>query len=298
MRQGRRGFTLVEMMVALVLVVAVGAVTYTLLTQNQRVSRSQVEHAGLQDNVRGGALIVAAELKEIGYDSIPPTAGLAAATSVTPDLQVALPGRTEYKAMRGIGFTCTAPAGGKLRLRRATLLALRQPQVGDSVTMYVEGNPATSADDAWVHAAISGLANGTCDDGSPALALSIAYSTAAAAAAPARMTFGGPVRFFEVMELRYYRSGGKSWLGSRSVSAGGVIEPMLGPLADSTSTGRGFTFMYLDRNGAGTGVTNDVREISWTLKGVTVGAVRSGSPPPAVDSLTLSTSVALRNTLR
>ena len=113
------------------------------------------------------------------------------------------------------------------------------------------------------------------------------------------MAVGGPVRFFEVMELRYYQSGGKSWLGSRSVSAGGVIEPMLGPLADSTATGRGLTFTYLDRNGAPTTVPNDVREIAWTLKGVTDGAVRQGgSAPLAVDSLALSTSVALRNTLR
>lgn len=297
MRPRRSGFTLVEMMVAIVLVVAVCGVTYSLLVQNQRVSRSQVEHAGLQDNVRAGALIVANELKEIGYDSIPLSAGLAAVPSVSPDLLLMLPGRLEYKAMRGIGFTCAAPGGSELRLQRATLLGLRQPEPRDSVAAYVEGTPSTGTDDAWVHAAISSVASGVCDDGSPAVALTVAYSNAAGMAAPARMVTGGPVRFFEVMELRYYRSGSKSWLGSRSVSAGGVIEPMLGPLADSTAAGRGFTFAYLDRDGAVTGVPNDVREISWTLQGVTDGAVRTASTA-AVDSLTLSTSVALRNTLR
>src|ERR1700741_2012296 len=105
----RRGFTLVELMVALVLVLAVSGVTYTLLTQNQRVSRSQVEHAGLQDVVRSGALVVASELKEIGYDSIPAEAGLGVAASVNPDLLVMHPGRMEYRALGGIGFTCAAP---------------------------------------------------------------------------------------------------------------------------------------------------------------------------------------------
>jgi hypothetical protein len=204
----------------------------------------------------------------------------------------------EYKAMRGIGFTCAAPTAGQLRLRRATLLGIRQPEVGDSITAHVEGDSATGADDAWVHAAITGISTALCDDGSPAVALAVAFAGTAGAAAPARMAVGGPVRFFEVMELRYYRSTGKSWLGARSVSAGGVIEPMLGPLADSTGTERGLTFSYLDRSGAVTTLPNEVREIAWTLKGVTDGAVRGSGPTLAIDSLTLSTSVALRNTLR
>jgi prepilin-type N-terminal cleavage/methylation domain-containing protein len=298
MSTGRRGFTLVELMVALVLVLAVSGVTYTLLNQSQRVSHSQVEHVGLQDAVRVGALVVANELKEIGYDSVPAEAGLGTDARVSPDLLVMLPGRLEYKAMRGIGFTCAAPDPGQLRLRRATLLGLRQPEDGDSVTAHVEGDSTTGADDAWVHAGITGVSAALCDDGSPAVALAVGFAGAAGSAAPARMAVGGPVRFFEVMELRYYRSTGKSWLGARSITAGGVIEPMLGPLADSTGTERGLTFSYLDRNGAVTTVPNEVREIAWTLKGVTDGAVRTSGPAPAVDSLTLSTGVALRNTLR
>lgn len=299
MMSSRRGFTLVELMVALVLVVAVGAVTYGLLVQNQRVSRRQAEHAGLQDNVRTGALVVANDLREIGYDSIPPDAGLGAGPVVTPDLLLMQPGRLVFRATRGMGFTCAAPAGGQLRLRRGTLLGLRPPQAGDSVSAYVEGNPDTGADDAWVHAGITAVATGGCTDGSQALTLTVGFADAAGASAPPRMAMGGPVRFFEVVELRYYQSGGKSWLGSRSVSPGAVIEPLLGPLADSTATQRGLTFTYLDRNGAVTSVPNEVREIGWTLKGVTDAAVRnSGSSAPARDSLTLSTAVALRNTLR
>src|SRR5262249_15008683 len=128
--------------------------------------------------------------------------------------------------------------------------------------------------------------------------LAVGFAGVAGSAAPTRMAVGGPVRFFEVMELRYYRSTGKSWLGERSITAGGVIEPMLGPLVDSTGTERGLTLAYLDRDGAVTSIPNEVREISWTLKGVTDGAVRTSGSTLAVDSLTLSTSVALRNALR
>jgi prepilin-type N-terminal cleavage/methylation domain-containing protein len=294
----RRGFTLVELMVGLVLVLAVGGVTWALLAQNQRVARSQTEHAGLQDNVRTGAVVVANELREIGYDSIPESAGLGAGASASPDLLVMERGRVVYKAMRGIGFTCASPASGTLKLQRAALLGLRAPEAGDSFTAHVEGSPDTGTDDAWVHGAISAVAGGLCDDGSPAVTLTVGFAGAPGAAAPVRMMTGGPVRFFEIMELRYYRSGGKSWLGTRSVSAGGVIEPILGPLADSTATERGLTFAYLDRNGAPTSIANDVREIAWTFKGVTDGPVRGSGTVLAVDSLTLSSSVALRNTLR
>ena len=287
------------MMVAVILVVAVGAVAYTLLTQNQRVSRTQAQHAGLQDNVRSGALVVANELREVGYDSIPAVAGFAAPASVSPDLLTLEPGRVVYKAMRGIGFTCAPAEPGRLPLRQATLLGARPPEVDDSLTVFIEGDPATAADDAWVHAGIAAVTAGACEDGAAAVVLSVGFAAGAGGAAPARMVVGGPVRFFEVMELRYYQSGGKSWLGARSLTAGGVIEPMLGPLADSSGAVRGFTFTYLDRAGAPTTVANDVREIAWTLKGVTDGTMRrTADAPLAVDSLALSTSVALRNTLR
>ena len=67
----RRGFTMVELMVALVLTLMVGGVTYALLVNSQRVSRSQTEHVGMQDNVRSGALIVASELRDIALHRIP-----------------------------------------------------------------------------------------------------------------------------------------------------------------------------------------------------------------------------------
>ena len=72
----RRGFTLVELLIGLVLLGLVGAVTYQLLVNTQRVSRSQAQHIGMQDNVRSGALIIANELREVGYDQVTAVAWL------------------------------------------------------------------------------------------------------------------------------------------------------------------------------------------------------------------------------
>ncbi|MBA3258765.1 MAG: hypothetical protein H0T68_04780, partial [Gemmatimonadales bacterium] len=96
-----------------------------------------------------------------------------------------------------------------------------------------------------------------------------------------------PVRLFEIMELQYYPQGGQAWLGMRSVSRGEAIQPLIGPLADSTATARGFTLGYLDRNDNATAALSDVRTITIGLRGVS-----------AVDSLSLTTRVALRNMMR
>ena len=114
----RRGFTLVELMIGLILLLAVGAVTYQLLVNTQRVSRSQTQHIGMQDNGRSGALIIANELREAGYDQLT-AAGLAQlvtdgnlpgnalAAGTNSDLRAIGPDSITYRAPRGLGFMCS-----------------------------------------------------------------------------------------------------------------------------------------------------------------------------------------------
>lgn len=301
----RRGFTLVELMVGLMLTGLVGGVVYRLLINNQRVSRAQIARVGVQDNVRIGATVVTSELRELGYDSVPATASAAliaatGAAAADTDLRLAQPGRVQYRAMRGFGITCAAPTAGRLVLRRSLYSGLRDPAAGDGLTAFVEGERTTGGDDAWVQAVVAAVAAGACDDGAPGLAVTLAWPTPAvgAAAAPA-MARGGPVRVFEIMELQYYVSGGQSWLGMRSVSAGGTIQPLVGPLADSTGGARGLTFAYLDGNDVPTSALDRVRSIAVTLRGVTEQRVyQSGGQTSAIDTLSTTARVALRNALR
>lgn len=297
----RGGFTLVELMIGMVFTMAVSAVAYRLLLVSGRVSRAQVEYSAMQDNIRAGALIVASELRELGFDSIPALAGLGAPPAASSDILLGQPGRIRYRAMRGLGFTCLAPAATELRLQTATYLAPRWPEAGiDSVSIFVEGDPSVAEDDAWIRAAVTGQANSSCGDGTPAVALTLAHPDAAlGTAALQRTSIGAPVRIFEVMEIQYYRSEGRSWLGMRSVSRGEIIQPLLGPLADSAAGRRGFTLAYLDENDVSTAAMSDVRSITIGFHGVTDRAVWSrGGPRPIVDSLALTTRVALRNALR
>ena len=299
----RRGFTMVELMVALVLTLMVGGVTYGLLVNNQRVSRSQTEHVGMQDNVRSGALIVANELREVGYDSVPAAVpALGPGNGTNKDLLLMQAGKIQYRAWRGIGFTCFAPAANELRLETGTYMGVRQPQINDSIVVYVERTNTTDQDDAWVHGKITGDPTvKQCANGNNAIALPIAYEAATdGAAVTGAMVQGGPVRIYEAMEMKHYQSGTQWWLGMRSLNGGGGIQPVLGPLADSTAGQSGLVFTYLDKNRNVTAVLADVREIQVTLKGVSDGKVRTsgGASSFAVDTTALTTNVALRNALR
>lgn len=291
----------------LVLTLLVSAVAYQLLANNQRVSRGQTAHVSLQDNVRAGALIFTNELREVGYDDI--SAGATAKMAYAPlavnrtDLVAIGAGGVSYFAMRGLAFTCGVVAGppAKVIVKQSTYSVLRAPAATDSLFLYVENDPQTAGDDAWVHLGISGApANQNCNDGSAGYAFTVTFpASLTSVGVMPNVVPGGPVRLAEVMRLQYWANGGKSWLAMRSLSTNSNLEPVVGPLVDSTASQRGLTLEYFDKANVATANRNNVRSIKVTLKGVTDERVRGSSARRgAIDTLSLVTTVALRNTLR
>jgi len=61
----RRGFTLIELMIALVLLGMVSAAVYKVLVNNQRVYLAQTQTIDLQQNIRAAAAILPAEFREL-----------------------------------------------------------------------------------------------------------------------------------------------------------------------------------------------------------------------------------------
>jgi prepilin-type N-terminal cleavage/methylation domain-containing protein len=311
----RRGFTMIELMMGLVLTLLVGAVTYQLLANNQRVSRGQTSHVSLQDNVRAGALIISNELREVGYDAISATAqvkfgGFPVANRT--DLVAGTSTGVSYFTMRGLAFTCGVVNGtpAKVIVKQTTYSMLRTPVSTDSLLVYVENDPATASDDAWVHLGIAGApANQNCADGSAGWAFTVTFPSTPAPGLSAgvvmpNMVLGGPVRLAEVMRMQLYANGGKSWLGMKSLTVvGAQWEPVIGPLADSTASQQGLRFEYLDKANAlvvpSVATMNSIRSVKVTLKGVTDERVRgSMDASGSIDTLKLVSTIALRNTLR
>ncbi len=94
----RRGFTLIELMIALVLLGMVSAAVYKVLVNNQRVYLAQTQTIDLQQNIRAAAAILPAEFRELDASD-----GDIAAMGAT-SLQI--------RAMRQLSFICNTPLLG------------------------------------------------------------------------------------------------------------------------------------------------------------------------------------------
>ncbi|HEX3275758.1 MAG TPA: prepilin-type N-terminal cleavage/methylation domain-containing protein [Gemmatimonadales bacterium] len=315
-RSLRGGFTLIELMVGLLLMVAVGGVAYKLLLNSQWVSRSQSQRIGMQDNGRSGTGIIENELREVGYDQISagalpliqakfPLATLAAA--VNSDVRAIGPDSITYRAMRGLGYTCSLLPGTAdvvvidkpADSRRWQ--AYRELTTSDSLLLYVENDDKSSADDMWVTVGLTAAPVAqTCADGVTAGKRFRIAVPAGLSITPtqlfANMIKGGPVRAFELMQVRTYTSGGQTWLGMRAqpTTAGTPLEPVIGPLAGAT----GLAFSFRDANNVATNVADNVRSVAVTLQPRSDGLVRTAGNAAKLDTITMTTRVALRNALR
>lgn len=269
----RRGFTLVEALLAVVLLAIVGQSILRLLTVSQRLFRAQSERAALQATVRAGTSLLPAELRELGPGDI---------LALAPDQIV-------YRAMRSAGVACAVTAG-TVHLRRELLYGYRSIAAArDSLLLFVEHDPSTGADDAWEILPISGPpVAGVCPDSGAA----IVVPTTVPAATIGAVVLDAPIRTFELMQARLYQSGGQYWLGSRSVSGGeSQVQPVIGPLAPD-----GIRFRYLDSGGVPTSLPAAVRLIGLTVRGVSDRAIVTPTAQgPVMVADSLSADIELRN---
>lgn len=276
----RRGFTLVELIMALVVMGLVGAALARMFITQQRLTVAQVEQASMQSNVRTGTLILANELRE-----------LATGVSGGTDIKVFNATTLSYRAMRSLALAC-AVTSLSVKVRATPIYGARPiTALRDSMLLFVEHSTSTTADDQWVALPITVVSSSTCPDGSPALRLATTSPPPAA-----DVDTLAPVRTFEIMEVAPVLAGGHNWLGAHSLSdpLGLPLTPVAGPI-----TVAGLTFTYLDGNGNVTGTRANIRSIRIALRGQTDWNVRPGSAlgvplQPLLDSLV--TTVTLRNT--
>jgi prepilin-type N-terminal cleavage/methylation domain-containing protein len=283
--RNRRGFTLIEIMISLILMLIVTGAVYKLILSSQRLSRAQTERMSLQANVRIGSLMVLSDLRELNTV----TGGSIAENDI---LAIAASDIT-YRGMRGSGYICQAPTATQVRISRTSFSGYRDPVAArDSFYVFLDGNPDTETDDAWLPVAITAVSTATACPGAMGAGITLITPNTAALVG---LNTGTPVRFFEVMELKLHQADGRSWLGARSVSAGEEIQPVLGPLSD----GDGFLLTYLNSAGAVTADRTAIKSIQVTLRGISEGAVNTGiegSQSRVQEELV--SQIALRNSFR
>jgi hypothetical protein len=131
----------------------------------------------------------------------------------------------------------------------------RTPQPGRDSLVVLLGADSVPWNDVWTTVPIDAVTASDCA-GRPALALATRIEPGLLAGIAPMV----PVRSFELMQLRLYRSMGEWWLGARSVSAGEGTQPLAGPFAD-----RGLRLRYVDTTGAETLSPTGVERLQLSL---------------------------------
>ncbi len=289
----RRGFTLVEVLITLVVMGIVMAALYRVLISNQRTYQAQTQRIDMQQNIRAAAAILPAELREL--DASDNDIRAMSATSIT------------IRAMRYLGLVCATPvlggsvSGVAVTIRRAPFWGARDINVAtDSLLIYYDGDPATRLDDDWAFAQPSAVVDATCADGSPGRLITLSLGVGPGFPlpnVPGAISQGAPLRGFETVTYQLYQPAGDTSYYIGMQPAGGFLQPLIGPVLAN-----GLTLTYYDSTGAATGDPRRVARIDFAVRARTAQPLRSetgtgtSTLANAVDSV--NTSIALRNNRR
>lgn len=301
---GRRGFTLVELLVVVVMIsILMGALTALFLSQ-QRFYGDISELASVRRELRAGASILPLDIRGISG----PGNDIAAASATSLTL----------KAPVGSAVICEiAPDRRSFHIFPTNLVAntlssfWTEPLPTDSIFIFDDGPGSGAEDDEWRRHSIGSVGSSSaCDVGSTP------YTTLAADDAGSRprtqVTLGGGatlqphievgsvVRFTRLMEYELYQPGsGTGWyIGMRENLDGSWsdLSPVSGPYRAPAQGG--VQFAYLDTLGAavtGSSAADLARiaRVDVTMRASGREARSFGFSGPITDSLFLS--VGIRN---
>ena len=294
----RRGFSLVELLIAMVLLAIVVAGLYRALMTNQRVYQQQTQVIGLQQNMRAAAAILPQELREL--DATEGDIKAMTATSMT------------VRAHRWTGIMCVPPiTGGGVSQLNGVLMTLRATpffgrgiNAGDSIFVRYEGDDGTRKDDGWVLGKVGAVLAAPAVCGGLAgqvLTVNLDFGLSGVTNFPTSIVNGDPVLGFETVTYSLYQPGTSctscnpvDWYVGLT-TPNGPQQPLIGPVVTN-----GLSFTYYDSTGVATAVPARVARVDITLRAQTAQLIRarsgSNSLVRMVDSVV--TSVALRNNRR
>ena len=294
----RRGFTLVELLIAIVLLGIFATGIYKVILNNQRTFAAQTQRIDLQQNIRAAVTILPAELREIN------AVGTAGANN--GDLSGMLTSSLTIRAPRQLGFLCLAPplGGGigqiTLTVRQQPMFGSRQTFAqGDSLLVFYEGDPGTRNDDSWLRGEVKNVVAGVCPDANgnhPAWVLTLGAQWIAGSQfnVAGAITSGSPVRGFTNTTYGLWQSPtDNEYYLAQTVNGG--AQPLVGPLSGSN----GLTFNYYDANGVVTADSSRVTQIEIRVRGRTQSKIsQPGTPGVTYKIDSVVTRVAIRGNTR
>lgn len=307
----RRGFTLAETLVSLVLLgVILGAMTSVLAGQ-QRFYRGVTDLVDDRGQVRQSVNALPADLRAIS-----PSAG---------DIYSISDHAIEFRATIGSSVVCTNASTTSIILPPVTLTSgsaltmwRTAPIAGDSMFVYDDGASAGPADDAWRAYSIATITPVTGVTGCPLSSSFVAVGDTARASY--LITLGGgallsntilagaPIRFFRRVHYELYHASDSLWylgyfdcVAARSPVCNS-LQQLSGPYraySSSSSSTSGLLFTYYDSTGAAltASLANAPRvaRIRMSVRGQTRSSLSVSGMPPGTYIDSLAIDVALRN---
>ena len=277
----RRGFTLIELMISMVIAMVVLGAAYNMLTNNQRFYRAQGQIVEVQQNVRAVTQILPSELHELdarGGDIISMND-----TSM------------EIRAMRGFAQVCLAPnvAGGQIVLKTSAIFLPTGIDITrHNVFVFREGDSTIATDDKWLNASITATSTRNCSDGSAGtqLTLSIVGGNTQLDSVPN----GAPVRIWEQVHYTLWEDASRLWwLATETMVSGSYsgLSAVAGPLRPSI----GLWFKYYDATGAVTALRDSVRSMDVIARGLSTVPIMIQGKPTGQYADSSTVRVTLRN---
>jgi len=249
MTRSRKGFTLVELLIVVVLGSLILAAALQVLITNQRTYTAQNATITGQQATRMALEVLFTELR-----SVSPRGG---------DILMMSTDSLRVRHMRKFGRVCAINTLLGVPYLTVTDIGNVDFTANDSVFIFADNNERDDDDDAWIEAQVGSPVNaGTCpQDASLAKVLPFSGQNPLFTADSVRV--GAPVRSFNTVRFGLTTYSGSPYLGRGEGAA--ALTPVAGPLR----AGTGLEFVYRDSVGGVTTVPTNVRQI--------VVRVRSGS---------------------
>lgn len=311
----RRGFTLPELIVTMVIMSAVLGALITVLSRQQRFYRSANDIMDARTQVRQATDLLPSDLRSLSSSD----------TRNGTDFYTATDKVIDFRTITGSSVICKNPSTTVIilppvNLAAGTALSTWQttPQAGDSVFIYDDSTAASSNnDDHWALYSVTGVAT-VNSSSSSACGMSTGYVSAAdtaahkqsykvtlGAALTSTISLGAPIRIFHRRRYELYQPSASSgwYLGTYECRAScGTLSPVSGPFAaySSTASASGLRFTYLDSLGneltpTTTAIRSQVARILLSARADTRGLVNIPGKPVAQLRDSLSMDIALRN---
>ena len=302
----RAGFTLIELVIAMVLMSLVGGAIVKLLLQQQRFYNSTTDLIQTRQQIRQAAAMLPSDLRGI--------------SSVGGDISSMSDSALEFRSAFGGSVVCVN-AGGTLSTVPRVLASgatmtnwITTPVVGDSLAVYNNGASLAMAGQGWLFYRITAVTPVTTNaaNGCPnATGLTRAGDITAAnpslqlgltPAAPNTIAVGAAIRFLRHVRYRIYRETDNQWyLGFYSCLFGQVpvcktTQPIAGPFQPYATNGTsGVQFVYYGVDGVVTANPLQVARISLVVRGQSTGLVSLSGTGGTVFHDSLRIEVGLRN---